>query len=798
MNAVIACITNDHDDWLVVVAALVCLAASWQTMGLQARAAAVRIHQRVVWLAAAATTAGLGFWATHFVAMLGYQVLPTSYRPGLTAFSLLIAINGAGLGIGLTIAPRALVRAAGGALLMLAIVSMHFTGMAAMEVSALQHWDQTFVAWSAFLGMGLGAVAFGLPAMAGRRAISSVLLSLAVLALHFTGMAALRLEYTPLLTPPEPAILPSHLALAVTAVAAVALLAGQAAMRIDRHLAQRDRHEAQRLRHLAEAALEGLAIHEDGVIRDANTSFARLVGLARPEILGRRIDTFLPPALLARIGGVAVEGEVVRPSGEAIPVEILGRPLELTDGPVEVVALRDLRVQRAAEARIRHMARHDQLTGLPNRAALKTMLAQEVETAARDGTSLAVLLIDIAGLRDINSVHGESAGDRMLRETASRLESCVGEETPLGRLAGDEFVVILPKIAGPESAEQRAEALRSAIEDRPMATNAGVQLTALVRIGIALFPSDTRQPADLLARAAEALLAPEGVDDPIRFFDPRAEARRRRRHDMLDALREALAGDGLEAHFQPQIDSASGRLVGCETLLRWKHEKLGPVPPDVFVPLAEEAGLAGALGAWVLRAGCRAAAAWPQPLRVSVNLSADHVASGDVPALVAAVLEETGLPARRLELEITESVLMRDTAAVLATLESLRAMGVTIAMDDFGTGYSSLAYLHAFPFDRMKIDRSFVQPIGKGGSGETIVEAVLALGKALGIATIAEGVETEAQLRFLQERGCNEIQGFLIARPMPAAALIPFLGDWLDRPGAVGAAALPADAPARL
>jgi diguanylate cyclase (GGDEF)-like protein/PAS domain S-box-containing protein len=438
-----------------------------------------------------------------------------------------------------------------------------------------------------------------------------------------------------------------------------------------------------------------------------------------------------------------------------------------------VTVLQDVTEHKRAEARIAHLAHHDALTDLPNRAAFNECLATTLERAAATGGSFAVLSIDLDRFKEINDVFGPSVGDALLRAITARL-AAIAEGSFLARLGGDEFALIITEGPHPARAAQLADRVLAALSEDLMIEGHGVRMS--LSIGIAIHPNDGADAATLLANAEAALYrAKANGCGSICFFEAEMDHRLREKRALVQDLRSAIARNELLVHYQPQA-RVDGVITGFEALVRWRHPTRGLISPGVFVPMAEESGLILAIGEWVLRQACREAASWPKPLNVAVNLSAVQFRHGDLPGLVHGVLLETGLSPHRLELEITESVLVDNFARAVSILRRLRALGVNIAMDDFGTGYSSLSNLQTFAFDKIKIDRSFISNLESNPQSATIVRAVIGLGRGLDLPVIAEGVETREQLEFLSAEACAEVQGYLVGKPMPIEAYAAAVG----------------------
>jgi len=445
-----------------------------------------------------------------------------------------------------------------------------------------------------------------------------------------------------------------------------------------------------------------------------------------------------------------------------------GRVISVAQRPMadggRVATFEDVTDRRRTEAQIAHMARYDALTDLPNRASFRERLISAVKRATHTGASFAVFVIDLDRFKDVNDVFGHSAGDALLCEVSRRLLAA-SDGAFLARLGGDEFTVIMSDGVRASSAATLARRLQDAVAGEIEVEGHRVQ-TGL-SIGVAIFPTDGADVTTLLGNADAALYrAKADARGTIRFFEADMDLRLRERRALQHELESAIAHDELILHYQPQA-LMDGDIIGFEALVRWRHPTRGLVPPDAFIPIAEESGLIIPLSEWVMREACREAASWQRPLQIAVNLSAVQFRHGDLPGLVHSILLETGLSPRRLELEITETVLIDDFSRTVSILRRLKSLGVRIAMDDFGTGYSSLSYLQSFPFDKIKIDRGFVSNMEHNIQSATIVRAVIGLGRGLKLRVVAEGVESASQMAFLSHEACDEIQGFAIGRPCP-------------------------------
>lgn len=435
---------------------------------------------------------------------------------------------------------------------------------------------------------------------------------------------------------------------------------------------------------------------------------------------------------------------------------------------------RDVTAAREARSRIEHMARHDPLTDLGNRVLLGENLDHALTRLAHFNESFSILLFDLDRFKQVNDAHGHGAGDELLEKIAEILLSFSTDLDTLARIGGDEFAFIHASARDPKASAELAEQIIAALE-KPFQLSTGTVRIG-VSIGIACAPIDG-QNADALMRNADLALYRAKADgrNRYRFFDLSLDRAARRRNLLEQELRSALATEALSLHFQPLIDAQSGKVVCFEALVRWTHPTLGSISPAEFIPIAEDAGIVSQIGGWVIRQGCRIAAGWPQDVRIAVNLSPRQFNSPGLFSAIKSAIEETGLAPGRLELEITESLLLNSTGAVESTLAALKGLGIRIALDDFGTGYSSLSYLRKYRFDKLKIDQSFIKDIDTDADSRAIVDAILRLGRDLRMSVAAEGVETEGQYTLLRELGCNEIQGYLIGRPQPLEAIMQFL-----------------------
>ena len=505
------------------------------------------------------------------------------------------------------------------------------------------------------------------------------------------------------------------------------------------------------------------------------------VEIARPgrylrDLLVQRIQsgTFTddPDEYIVRLQeGIAAQASfnhtVHLPDGRAFSV--MSKPIA---GGGWLATHEDVTERLRSDGRIAHMARHDALTDLPNRVLLRERLEHELKRVKR-GECLAVLCLDLDQFKGVNDTLGHPIGDELLKLVADRLRGCTREPDTVARLGGDEFAIIMTQMQEPTDAASLSKRIRELII-KPYQIE-GHQIVTDISIGISVAPFDA-EDADPLLRNADMALYGAKADGrgTFRFFEQEMNVRMKTRRELEMDLRKALVGKEFELHYQPLVNLKSNDVNAFEALLRWNHPKRGLISPADFIPVAEETGLIVPLGEWVLKAACYEAVDWPDHIKVAVNLSPAQLNNRNLLNVVIGALAESGMPARRLQLEITETVLLQNTFATLATLHELRKLGVQIALDDFGTGYSSLSYLRSFPFDKIKIDQSFIQDLSNGAEPVAIVQAVANLAKCLNMTSTAEGVETQQQMDLLQSMGCTEMQGYLFSRARPASEIRQF------------------------
>ncbi|MBB3290833.1 MULTISPECIES: EAL domain-containing protein [Rhizobium] len=762
MFSVIACIRDDHDFRLILVAAVICLIGSLATMLLFSRAQECQSHQRRYWIAAAAFASGIGIWATHFIAMLAYQSsLPIYYGLSLTVLSVVLAIIGSWLAVAIAFEwDNGVSFAVGGILMAFGIGAMHFSGMQAIEASAELSYDLQRVVISIAVGAVFSSLAFlAFRSLHGLRRIiaGAFLLLLAICSLHFTAMSGVTLTPEADIFATIVSIDRSILAGIVMAAATCLILIALGAIFIDRHLTD--------LRGFVNASLEGLLIVRDGRIIDANERFFAISGWSAQQVTGVAPEAFLTLDMEAHAdAAIPLETTLSGSDGKSIPVETVRRSITYRGHECSVLVVRDLTERRQAQQMIEHLAHHDILTDLPNRSLFDQRMRQALQVADRKGGEVAVFCLDLDRFKAINDVFGHAEGDRILCKVAGILQHIIEEGDTVARLGGDEFAIIQPKRQQPAGATRLAERI---LAEFAMEMDMARDPTAVgVSLGIAIYPRDGASAEQLYANADTALYrAKRAGRGHACFFDAEMDKAVRMRRQLENDLRQAILRRQLFLEYQPIYDVGSDSVSGYEALLRWAHPDRGLIDPETFIPIAEESGSIVAIGEWVLQQACQEAMRWSEPANVAVNLSPLQFMIPTLYDQIEGILRRTGLEPRRLELEITEAALMRERAVVIATLQRLHRLGVRVVMDDFGTGFSSLSNLRAFPFDKIKVDRSFTGALEHDPAARSIVRAIIGLGHSLNMPVVTEGVETETQRRIVIEEGCAQLQGIFFGKP---------------------------------
>lgn len=676
---------STYDSKLVILSIIVASFASYVALNLAGRVTQSDGGTDKVWLAGGAFSMGIGIWSMHFIGMLAYNLpIRISYDIGITMLSLVIAMAVSGLALYLVsrheIGCRHL--CAGGILMGLGISAMHYTGMYAMRMYPAITYDPVLLAASILIAIIASIAALRIvsslrldksPEAQKKKILSAVIMGLAIILMHYTGMAAARFES-----------------------GSICLVQG-----------------------------------------GANGAWlAATIGLATFGIL---IMTLL---------------------------------LSLVDSRMTSRTTELLRSLRHANEKLQHLALHDNLTRLPNRTLLEDRITQAISSVQRSGKFFSVMFVDLDRFKTINDSLGHHYGDKLLQAVAQRLIEALRAEDTIARIGGDEFVILLKEISKPQTAAHVAEKILGAMSG-PFIIE-GQEQNISASIGISVYPNDGLDLRTLMISADGAMYHAKKMGrNNYQFFTPEMNAAATERFELEKSLRRAMENDEFELHYQPKVHVRTGDIIAMEALVRWRHPQKGLISPAEFIPLAEEIGLIIPLGAWVLMTACQQNKRWQDAglprLRVAVNLSAVQFRQKHLVEFITQVLDDTGLDASCLELEVTESIVMQNPEETALILEKLHAKGIHLSIDDFGTGYSSLSYLKRFPLDTLKIDRSFVRDISSDPDDAAIVKSVIALAHSLRLRVIAEGVETASQLSFLRALGCDEYQGYYRSKPLPAA-----------------------------
>lgn len=758
----------------VALAVLIGASACFSTVTILSRAATAAGRMRQRWLCLAAGIFGVGVWTTHFVAMNAEPSIMVMHdTASLMLLAPLLAIGGALAAFALALAsPRTINRIGAGLILAIAVTTMHFTAMAAMHLDGHLLYRPFCVLTAAGLGSFCAIMAFRQFDRIGSTAIRlemATWLILGIAAIHFIAMAGT-------IFMPGAHVMIKGMVIGgdttLASAAASALAIGLIAI-ISRHDQQwrQINQEAERLRQLANLTTEGLLIHHDGRAIWGNSALQRVAGLSADQIAGRDAAAFASAETrhilqhhLDTPTDQAAEIEILRPNGTRHTAEIHSRAIHYAGRSAGVIAVRDITERRRAEARISHLAFHDPLTGLGNRALFNKCLADAIDDAIGAQQPLALLTLDLDRFKSVNELHGHPLGDLLLKQVAARLAHNLRRNDTVVRLGGDEFAIIQPHADQPAAAAGLARRLVESLA-QPFALD-GTMVSIGASIGVALCPDNATTLQSLLQASDLALgRAKRDGRNIFCFFEAGMDAKFRERRLLEQELRLALEHKRLTVDYQPLVNCTTMSVVGFEALARWNHETRGPISPAEFIPIAEEGSLITLLGQFVLATACEMALTWPAHYMLAVNLSPVQFHNPHLAEDIIATLAEIGFPAERLELEVTEGILIDNVDHVLKVLGTLKMHGIHIALDDFGTGYSSLNTLRKFPFDKLKIDQSFVRNLGTDDDAAAIVRAILALGASLRLEVTAEGVETAIQLDALIEGGCDLVQGYFLGRP---------------------------------
>ena len=795
MYNVLNCITTEHDLSHVIAALFVLAFSNCCSLVVFRRSmVATMRHNQIFWAVASGTVVGLGIWSTHFIALLGYQPgFEVVFSGGRTIISAMIVVTGFVItALMMRLNSDILVRVLSAAIATASVTVMHFYGMTALNASAIMEYDQMMVTTAIVLGF-IGYVATYLtganPSIPRSTLLATIFSIIAVLAIHFVSATGTTMIPVKGLETPAIALRSGGLSIIIALAMLLVVFIFAMAAGLDTQFQRIRSKEQRKLFVLADASSEGLfVVAPDGTILSTNSAARTMfqddgpekhkledLGLTpesepAPSLTGNKIQNILQiqdEDITFAENHDFGERRLRFSDGREMVATVSSRYVRESDGDFIVFAVHDMTQRVRAEARVRTLAYRDSLTGLYNRVAFNMALESAVsKRSSENANDLAVLIIDLDEFKEVNDQYGHGTGDTLLKSIGRRLSSQLGKKDVLARLGGDEFAVLLRGRTSHDEITDVASRILTALSE-PIAIGRRT-LSSGGSIGIAQPSKGNHSAARLLTFADRALYsAKEAGRNCFRFYDAELHKQQMDARNLERALHKAVENDELVLHFQPKVNAATREVVGREALVRWNRPGVGLIGPDTFIPIAEQSMLIVEVGRWTIQAACRAARHWGDNESVAVNLSARQLLDADLVDTVRTALAETGLSPDRFELEITETAIIHNTQLATSILLDLKSLGIKISLDDFGTGYSSMSYIQEFPFDRIKIDRSFVTSMNVDSKSRAIVEAIIHLAHSLQIPVVAEGVETEDQAEALARLACEELQGYLIAAPAP-------------------------------
>jgi diguanylate cyclase len=791
---------------LVSLSIIIAVIASYAALDLGIQVQKTKSYARYIWMISGAFAMGMGIWAMHFVAMLAFHLsINVTYDVTLVIVSIIPAILSSGIALYIISRPvlgkkQVLL----GALFMATgIVSMHYTGMEAMKMNAEITYDPLLWTLSAIIAFVASVVAIYLLSFVSQnyktskiwlvKLGSAVLMGIAISGMHYTGMSAASYKshqhHTDLASTPFNSTL---LAYAIGIVILILLGMVFISTFIDRRFEYQSILSERKFRSVIESANDSIILSDrTGTIISWNKGAELIFGFTEKEAIGKNLQIIIPDKfkvvhqqgmeryLLSgepRVIGNTVELEGLRKNGGEFPIELSLEAWQEDDQVYFSSIIRDITERKRNEKKINQMVYRDPLTGLPNRLLLNDRLSQALELADETKQTIGIMFIDLDRFKYINDTLGHAVGDQLLIEIAKRIQVCVGKNDTVCRQGGDEFIVLIPNTTADE-VSKIAQKIVDLFSSSVMVNEQELFVTP--SIGIAMYPGDGRDIETLIKNADTAMYrVKEQGKNNFQFYTPEMNEAVTKKMKLEIGLRKALERNEFKIVYQPQFDVETGGIIGVEALLRWHHPEWGTISPAEFIPIAEETGLILQIGEWVLHGACLQNKALQNagyaPLRMAVNISSRQFQQSDLVERVSRILRETELAPQYLELELTESII-QDSKYAVAKMQVLKEMGIHLSIDDFGTGYSSLSYLKTFPIHTLKIDQSFTRNIYADPKDASLVETIIAMAHNLDLKVIAEGVETEEQLHFLQQKQCNEAQGYYFSRPISAEELAVIL-----------------------
>ncbi|KQX60830.1 hypothetical protein ASD40_31165 [Paenibacillus sp. Root444D2] len=799
-------LSNTYDFPLVLLSIIIAIIASFAALDLGIRIYKAKGNARYIWLSGGAFAMGLGIWSMHFIAMLAFHLsIPVTYNVMLVIVSIIPAILSSGLALYIISQPsmRKFQVITGALFIGTGIVSMHYIGMEAMVMEAAITYNRFLWALSAIIAIVVSLVALLLlflakensnkPGFGWRKAGSALIMGVAISGMHFTGMSAASFKHDHQHISMSGSSFDNTL-LAYSIGIGMLIILGLVFIStfVENRFESQSLGSERKFRSVIESANDAIILADSkGIIISWNTGAQLIFGYQEKDVLGKMLQIIIPERYREahkkgmerylstgkpHVIGKTVELQGLREDGSEFPIE-LSIADWVEDGNTYFSSIiRDITERKKAEEKINQMVYLDSLTGLPNRRLLNDRLTQALDQASENKQIIGIMFIDLDRFKYINDTLGHAMGDRLLIEVAKRLRDCMGKMDTVSRQGGDEFIVLLPNTTSDEITKKAQNIVNLFTRSVVLSDH---EMFVTPSIGISLYPSDGRDIETLIKNADTAMYrVKEQGKNNFQFYTPDMNEAVSRKMKLEMGLRKGLERGEFKVYYQPQIDVISGKVIGVEALIRWQHPEWGNIPPDEFIPLAEETGLIIPIGEWVLYEACHQNKIWQNagypPLRIAVNISSRQFQQNNLVEIVSKTLKETELDPQYLELELTESII-QDSKYAITTMQKLKAMGIHLSIDDFGTGYSSLSYLKLFPIDSLKIDRSFTSNIFEDSKDAALVHTIIDMAHNLDLKVIAEGVETQEQLHFLRQRQCNEAQGYFFSRPVSGEELSIFL-----------------------